>query len=165
MKPSSAELIGAIARTLETEILPEVDAGGWAASRLRSSLMLLRHLEQRVALEGPLLYRENADLEALLRALAVELTGEGWAADLVLQSVGLVEAPAIEGYPDVSLLSRRNERCQVLLDAFIVALHEQRASLGEERFARINRQIVETLAVIKSREAPLIDAVTACSPI
>ena len=32
MKPSSAELIGAIARTLETEILPEVDAGGWAAS-------------------------------------------------------------------------------------------------------------------------------------
>jgi hypothetical protein len=58
-------IVGSVARTIESEVLPEAPAG-WHASYLRSALMLLTYLEDRVNLEPGLLREDDRELRALL---------------------------------------------------------------------------------------------------
>jgi hypothetical protein len=68
MRPTSAELLEAIAQELEERVLPVVQ-DKWGASTLRSATQLLRHLALRVPLEPRILAEDNEDARgALMRA-------------------------------------------------------------------------------------------------
>lgn len=65
MRVTTQDIVRSVARTIETEVLPEA-AAGWPASYLRSALMLLTYLEDRVSLEPELLRADDRELRALL---------------------------------------------------------------------------------------------------
>ncbi len=166
MKPSSQALLGGIADTVETQVLPELEASTWTASRLRSCLALLRHLEQRVVMEGPLLYRENAELEVFFGELLEDLKDVREALPLrdeleVLRSTCTYS----EAYPAVEELASVNARYLEFLDRIIIMLHENRAALGEARFEELRGRVMDRIREAKQREAPMIDAASGYSPI
>jgi hypothetical protein len=76
MRPTSAELLEAIAQELEDRVLPVVE-DKWGASTLRSAMQLLRHLALRVALEPRVLAEDNEDARAVLERACERLTRLG----------------------------------------------------------------------------------------
>lgn len=164
MKPSSQFLIDSIANTIERDVLPELEPSTWTASRLRSCLMLLRHLEQRVPAEGPLLFEENVELRKFLGPLVEALSDHAGGADLAKGLAGL-ESEAARDYPSVDDLVKTNDEYQILLDAAICVLHEGRDTLGEPRFSELHESILIQLRKCKHREGPMINAAAGYSPI
>ncbi|AEG50880.1 hypothetical protein Sphch_3275 [Sphingobium chlorophenolicum L-1] len=60
-------VIWSITQTLEKEVLPAVPMG-WPASYLRSAIMLLTYMEDRLTLAPELLAEDESDLRLLLEA-------------------------------------------------------------------------------------------------
>lgn len=166
MKPSSQSLIGGIANTIERDVLPDMEASSWPASRLRSCLMLLRHLEQRVVIEGPLLFKGNLALQDLLDGLSPALCELPGGTDLVheIDTIRL-QLRALDTYPTVDELAEVNDEYQHLLEEIICLLHDKRSVLGEKRFSELNGRIIAHLRQIKREDAPMIDAAAGTSPI
>lgn len=65
MRVTTQDIVRSVARTIESEVLPEA-APGWPASYLRSALMLLTYLEDAVTLEPELLRVDDRELRELL---------------------------------------------------------------------------------------------------
>jgi hypothetical protein len=74
MRPTSRELLEAIAAALEREVAPAVE-DKWAASVLRSAVQLLGHLGARVEEEARVLTEDNDDARRLLQELAPRIAG------------------------------------------------------------------------------------------
>ena len=73
MRPTSSEILQAIAAELETRALPELK-DPWAASTVRSSLQLLRHLALRIALEPRIAADDASDVRGVLAQLQTMLS-------------------------------------------------------------------------------------------
>ena len=76
MRPTSAELLEAIAQELEDRVLPVLQ-DKWGASTLRSAMQLLRHLALRVPLEPHILAADNDDVRRILTLAHDRLTRLG----------------------------------------------------------------------------------------
>lgn len=154
MIPTSRELIAGIARTLEQDVLPELAGATWTASSIRSCIMLMAHLEERVVHEGRLLHEDNAELRALLGRLRTELSGPlPEAATAISATLDVTMPPA--GYPSVEELDRINQRLKAVLEQTVTALHESRAALGDARFKALNGGIMAYLTTAAERDAVL----------
>ncbi len=131
MRASTPELIGTIASTIETYVLPEFEASDWNASRLRGCLQLLRHLEKRIALEDDILSNINADAENLLSNIA-DFLSEQLPGDTLVDEINAVFSQQLDD-------ADRNEQYMQLLDRSIVSLHD----------AQLNK--VEAYAALRSK--------------
>ena len=166
MNPQSHALLRGIADTIESQVLPELQASTWTASRLRSCLALLRHLEQRVPVEGPLLFRENAELEAFCAAVLADLGQTCDAGPLLAELETLrVECRPTGAYPPVPELAAANARYQTFLDRIVTFVHDNRPALGADRFAELRGRIIARIRETSERHAPMIDAASGYSPI
>lgn len=164
MIPSSRDLIAGIARTLENEVLPQLVAATWTASSIRSCLILLAHLEERVVHEGRILHQDNADMRALLGRLRAELSGPLPEAAIGISLVLDVTRPPA-GYPSVEELDGTNQRLKATLEQTITALHESRLALGETPFQALNGSILAYLAAAAEREAIMFARTGGKSPL
>jgi len=149
MRPSSSELITAVADTIEKTVLPALNPADWTSSRLRSSLLILRHLERRVDLERALVEADNA----IMRQVLVEV-------EAILKE----RLPEISKLIDVQSLSAsgqrpdaQNEACNRMLDAVLSEIYAQRRLLGEEIFGDVRRRVVSCLAESQERMAALFE--------
>ncbi len=158
MRPTSKELIDGIAWVLGTRVMPEVD-DEWAQSSLRSVGCLLVHLSVRVAIEGQVLFEDNADLretlgdsrECLLGVIAEPWPGLRADIDAVLSR----EWREPDTYPSVASLGEENLALKELVDRLIVALHDQ----GDVVEPKTRRQLFKTtrayLGRYLERERPM----------
>lgn len=164
MIPSSRDLIAGIARTLETEVLPELANATWTASSIRSCIALLAHLEERVVHEGRILFQDNIDLRALLGKLRTDLSEPlPEAATAISATLDRTTPPS--GYPSVEELDIINQRLKAVLEQTITALHDSRGRLGEPRFQSLDGRILDYLAAAARREAILFEKASTKSPI
>ena len=151
MIPTSRELIAGITRTLEQEVLPELASATWTASSIRSCIMLLAHLEERVVHEGRILYQDNIELRALLGRLRTDLSGPlPDAAKAISATLDVTTPPA--GYPAVEERDRINQRLKTVLEQTVTALHEGREALGDRRFQMLNATILTYLSSAADRD-------------
>lgn len=164
MIPSSRDLIAGIARTLENDVLPELANATWTASSIRSCIMLLAHLEERVVHEGRILHQDNADMRALLGRLRADLSEPLPEAAIGISLVLDVTRPPA-GYPSVEELDATNQRLKAVLEQTITALHEGRKALGEIRFQALNGSILAYLAAAAERDSIMFVKAGAKSPL
>ncbi len=164
MIPSSRDLLAGIARTLEQDVLPELANATWTASHVRSCIMLLTHLEERVVHEGPFLYQDNADLRALLGRLRGDLSGSlPESAARISATLDVTMPPP--GYPTIEALDTTNRRLKATLDQIIDDLYAARAHLGEPRFQALNGVIMTYLTSAADRESVMFDKASTKSPL
>lgn len=164
MIPSSRDLIAGIARTLEQDVLPELAGATWTASHIRSCIMLLTHLEERVVREGPILYQDNIDLRALLGRLRADLSGPlPETATRLSATLDATTPPA--GYPTVEALDTINQRLKAALEQTIADLHDARRSLGESRFQAFDGAIMAYLAAAGDRDNVMFEKAATKSPL
>ncbi len=132
MKPSTQRMIEAAQQALRELVVPHV-TDQWAASALRSVDVILGHLQQRVPVEGPMLYEDNADLARLLGdALAMpgfDLAKEGQLGADIGRFVADAQALSGVGYPTVDTLCDLNIRGRELADRLLHVCH-RRADAG-----------------------------------
>ncbi|MGE0668301.1 MAG: hypothetical protein AB7O49_17230 [Sphingomonadales bacterium] len=164
MIPTSRELIAGIARTLEQDVLPDLAGATWTASSVRSCIMLLAHLEERVVHEGRILFEDNAELRALLGRLRADLSGPLPDAAIAISAVLDGTTPP-DGYPEIAELDRINQTLKAALERTITALHDGRATLGDARFQALNGSILAYLAAASDREAVLFVKAATKSPL
>lgn len=164
MIPTSRELIAAIARTLEQDVLPELADATWTASSIRSCVMLLTHLEERVVHEGRILFDDNAGLRALLGRLRTELSGPLPDAAIAVSAALDGTAPPA-GYPSVAELDGINQRLKAALERTVIALHEGRETLGAARFQALNTSILAYLSAAAEREGIMFARAATKSPL
>lgn len=70
MRPTSRELVDAVAEALDAQVLPFV-GDKWAASTLRSAIVLLRHAALRIELEPAMRARHAQELRDCLAPFGV----------------------------------------------------------------------------------------------
>ena len=147
MRPSSSELITAVADTIEQSVLPTLNPADWTSSRLRSSLLILRHLEKRVDLERALIDADNIIMQRVL---------------VEVREILEAQLPEISKLIDVRTLSASeqtpdalNDACNRMLDAALSEIYERRELLGEEIFGDVRRRLVSCLVESQERMAPL----------
>jgi hypothetical protein len=164
MIPTSRELIAGIARTLEQDVLPELANATWTASSIRSCIMLLAHLEERVVHEGRILHEDNAELRALLGRLRTDLSGPlPEAATTISAALDVTMPPA--GYPSVEELDRINQRLKASLEQTVTAIHDGRKTLGDSRFQALNGTILTYLSIAADRDAIMFSKASTKSPL
>ncbi len=164
MIPSSRELIAGIARTLEQDVLPELANATWTASHVRSCIMLLTHLEERVVHEGPFLYQDNIDLRTLLGRLRTDLSGPLPDSAARISAVLDVTMPPA-GYPTIEALDAINQRLKAALDQVITDLHGARHSLGGSRFQALDGSIMTYLTAALERDKVMFEKAATKSPL
>ena len=116
MNPSIQHLIKAVIASLETEVLPHLDAEAKPASNVRACLMLLASIETRVAHEARLLFDDNRELRVLLQDAAANATSLGL--DDGLRGAllaALAQYPEPEAFFDPGLAAQANRDYQELL--------------------------------------------------
>jgi len=164
MIPSSRDLIAGIVRTLEQDVLPELAGATWTASHIRSCVMLLTHLEERVVHEGPILYQDNIDLRALLGRLRTDLSGPLPETATQLSAV-LDATPPPTGYPATEALDDINRRLKAALEQTVTDLHDARQSLGESRFQALDGAIMAYLTAAIDRDNVMFEKAATKSPL
>jgi|GEM_PF-3812038 len=149
MKPSSSELIAAVADTIENSVLPAMNPADWTSSRLRSSLLILKHLEKRVVLEQALLQEDNESFQQMLAE----------AKEMLLEN-----APKIAELIDVTALSASSENADALnetynatTDQVLRELYRCRSSLDREIFDKARLRIRSCLTESQDRMSPLFE--------
>lgn len=161
MRPSTKELIGAIAEALDTRVAPTV-TDPWAASSLRSIGTLLSHLSVRVERELTILSEGNSDLRALLMDAQGRLAG----ASTPSRPSALTDLESTLGQvfrgPDelatVALLEDESRALKERLETLVRVLHEDREALGEQLQRALLGEIRGYFAREREREAPLYEA-------
>lgn len=121
MIASADYVIKAIAETLEQDVLPHLEPATLLAGNVRSCIMLLTYLEDRVRLEGRILSENNAAMRALLTELS---TDDRLTRDSLLAQVQTVlqDIPARGTYVDVTELAAENESYKSVLQSIVAAL-------------------------------------------
>ena len=137
-----------VARTIEHEVLPEA-APGWPASYLRSAVMLLTYLEDRVTLEPELLREDDGELCALLEEGARALDTPEEDPPLAAR---LREAVAATGEIGAAHEERRAALCDL-----IEAVYRRRDGGG--RWSPAIQQLVDGIARYRERSMTREDVV------
>jgi hypothetical protein len=166
MKPSSQELIRGIAWVLEREVLPELQTTSWTASYVRSCLMVLAHLEERVVHEGEILCTDNEELRGLLRQARTQLAPVA-GCEALTQAVAAVldEARPGGGYSSVERLEEENTAYKEVLDRLITELHRRRGALAAETYEAVHAIVLAYLRRASEREAVLFRKTGGLSPL
>jgi hypothetical protein len=145
VRVTTQDIVRSVARTIESDVLPEA-APGWPASYLRSALMLLTYLEDRVTLEPALLDEDDRELRALLddgaRAFDASHADPALAARLRAAAAGEGGAAAHE--------TRRGALCEL-----IVAVYRRKGADGTPDMA----PLVQAFADYRERSLARDDVV------
>jgi len=166
MRPSSQELIRGIAQVLEDEVLPELQATSWTASYVRSCLLVLAHLEERVVHEGHVLFADNEELRDLLQRARAHLAPIAGCEPLTAALAGVLdEVHPCVGYPSVERLEQENTAYKAGLDQLVVELHQRKAALGAETYQAVHAMVLAYLRTASDREAVLFRKTGGRSPL
>jgi hypothetical protein len=114
MRPTTSELLAAVASALERQVAPKVD-DKWAASTLRSAAQLLAYASARSEREPRILDEDNEDARALLESLSARLDEESPARREVQEAL---RGAAVAG-SDALSRDARNERYQAAIDRLL----------------------------------------------
>lgn len=149
-------ILGTIASSLELEVLPHLEGSDWVASRLRSSLMLLRHLELRVDREGPYL----DEINQLAGKLLSEMLTHFAAHTSVYPVFGaikthLASSASDSGYLPLEALRDRNQTLMSLLDELIVTINDNRSEIDEALFIMFKRKIRDFFKIMNRKEGEM----------
>ncbi len=166
MKPSSQELIRGIAWVLEREVLPELQATSWTASYVRSCLMVLAHLEERVVHEGAILFADNEDLHDLLQQARAQLAPIAGCESLTAALSAVLDEvrPRVE-CPSLERLEQENTAYKTVLDRLIAELHARKDALGAGTYGSVHTMLLAYLRKASDREAVLFRKTGGLSPL
>lgn len=159
MRPTNVEILDAIAAQLESQVLPAVD-DKWAASTLRSSLQLLRHLALRVAVEPSIAADDSADVRAVLKQLR-ELLSAPELCDLKALVAAAQANPDAAPY-DIAARDANDEAAQAAVEAIVTARSRVHAAIGS---LAVHDLVVAYLQRRMRRERELFLPVCLTSPI
>lgn len=151
MRASSSDLIRAVADTIEQDVLPSLNPADWTSSRLRSSLLILKYLERRVALEPDLVEEDNAAIRQTLIEVR-ELLAEN-----LPEVSNLIDARALSAAEQPA--DALNETYNEVADAVLVEIYNHRELLGEAMFDDAKHRLVACIVRSQQRMAPLLDLV------
>lgn len=141
MTTSSESMIKAIADTLRDGVLPVLETASWPAGNLRACLMLLAYLEERIRLEGPLLFDSNAVLRGLLAEIA---SGDGMPQDAELISMAeavVQKHPARAAFVGVEALAQENADYLEAVSRIIKHSHARRADTDPGRYDNLRAKL------------------------
>lgn len=161
MNPSAPDLVRALAATIETELLPTLDASSWPASNLRSCLALLHFLEKRVEAEGPALFAENAELRQLLgEAAASQAADDALKADI---SDALARHRERAPYPSIGELAAENDAYRTLIERVVARSQADRRATGAAR-GELDDRIRAYLLAMAQRDFTMMAPALATPP-
>jgi hypothetical protein len=129
MIASADYVIKAIAETLEQDVLPRLEPATLLAGNVRSCIMLLTYLEDRVRLEGRTLSENNAAMRALLTEISADESFTQYNMHAQAQTV-LETIPARAAYVDVTQLAAENEFYKSVMQALVTALRNAPDATG-----------------------------------
>jgi hypothetical protein len=121
MIASSDYVIKAIAETLENDVLPQLEPATLLAGNVRSCIMLLTYLEDRVRLEGRTLFENNAAMRALLTEISADESFTRYNMQDQVRTA-LEAIPPRAAYVDVTALAAENEAYKMLMQSLVAAL-------------------------------------------
>ena len=155
--PTTADVVHTIARQFEEVIVPALD-GLRERSAAATMSHLLRYVNKRVEMEGPLLFEEAAELRRILGGIAERLAGTA-GLERALATVRTTLAQELDPavYPSVTLLGDEVSRLRGAVDAMLVALRalpegvrtDATAAAHEELRAYIGWQILQEAKIIE----------------
>ena len=159
-------LIGTISHTLEHDVLPFLESSDWVASRLRSSLMLLRHMELRVEREGQFLEEVSGAADSLL-AESVALFATRSTSHPVFEKIqGSIEQPeSSEGYFSLEAMRDQNQALMILLDELVVTLNENPRDFEEGDLATFKQRLHEFFYSMSRKEGEMFAIGEGYSPL
>lgn len=144
MNPGIEHLVKAVIASLESEVLPHLDAQDKPASNVRACLMLLANIESRIALEPQCLYDDNRELRELLRAAVDDATALGIdAQSREAMLLALDRHPQPEMFYDPALAVQANRDYQELLTRIINEFPARHGNAGQFR-AKLHRYLAES---------------------
>jgi hypothetical protein len=146
-------LLRAVIDSLDREVLPHLEPKARPASNVRACLMLLEHIETRVAQDAKRLFEDNRELRALLQKASDQGTHVGLDAGLcdALRET-LERHPAQETFFDQREAGEANRDMQELLTRVIDRLHSSGHDAGD--FSRSLHAYLEATA---DRELQLVE--------
>lgn len=131
MKPDTPEVLDSILWSLQTYVVPEVQAP-FAESVLKTVENLLRHVKVRFEAEAEVLHEDNADLEDLLERLLARLNSQKELSSKINRELSRVSI-ALETMPErrghlvsVAELSERSDTLRSALDQLLQGLSANR---------------------------------------
>jgi len=129
MRPTSSELLEAVAAALEGQVAPAVQ-DKWAASTLRSAVQLVKHLAVRVADEHRIIDEDNADAAQVLTAIAPRLAGDPAVATLHAVVGRALQDGGDERLHDATRAAARNDAYQAAIELLVRNRDLVRTSAG-----------------------------------
>lgn len=145
MRPRIDEVLQSIIWTYDEHILPAVE-GELPKSLALTVSNLLRHVALRLEHEEPALVEDNAELRALMGAIANYIAGLPEAPAALAALLGDVRQAAkpcpMEGYSGLPSLTDVAQGLRKVLDEALTALQAQRGTLGADPAYQALRQAI-----------------------
>jgi hypothetical protein len=162
MIASADYVIKAIAETLEKDVLPQLQPATLLAGNVRSCIMLLTYLEDRVRLEGGTLFENNMAMRALLTEISADDSLARYKMAAPVQTL-LQQIPARDNYVDVTQLAAENEAYKSLMQSLVIALRNAPdASPGD---AALRAQLDTCLLNMGERDYAIVQRAEAKLPV
>ena len=158
MNVSVQHILASVIASLQTEVLPHLEAQAKPASNVRACLMMLAHIEQRVGLEAKFLFDDNKALRLLLNEavkndkLTLDAAVRGNVASVLKQY------PDRADFYDVADATNENRQYQELLTQVI----RQLAGKADESF---RPKLHQYLGELKQRDIKLSENASKLVPV
>jgi hypothetical protein len=156
-------VIKAIAETLEQDVLPQLEPATLLAGNVRSCIMLLTYLEDRVRLEGRTLSENNAAMRALLTEISADESFARYNMQAQVRTV-LENIPARPAYVDVTALAAENESYKTVMQSLVTALRAAPDATGPGH-AALRARLDNCLLNIGERDYAIVQRAEAKLPV
>ena len=166
MTVSIKHVLSSVIASLGQEVLPHLEPATYPASSVRASLMLLNYVEQRIALEGRLVFEDNKSLRQLLheaadskRSLALD--------ESLSQKVSSVlgEYRERSEYFDPVDAINENQAYQEILTQLIDSLEKSRADGSAQAHAIFRASLHRYLDELGQRDIQLVGKALEMAPV
>jgi hypothetical protein len=165
MIPSTQHIIRSVIESLQKEVLPHMEQAAIPAASVRACLMLLTHVEQRLGLEGKMLFEDNLALQQLLRQAQRNTTAIGLDAALVGRLTQTLQAYSGQPqYFDLNQAAMQNQAFQEILTDIIQTLGRKLRTqdAAEQAFRESMHAYLEQL---RRNEFKLVEKAAGMAPV
>lgn len=153
MKISSQDILAAVIRSLDEDVIPFLERESWVTSSVRSCVQLLTYLQDRIVHEREILSQGNRLMVAFLNETAA--SEWQWARGLRNEIETAVNAAALADDVDLDLLNAANQQLKEALTTVVHQFAEARAEESLTGAAEFRDGLHACLSAINGPEQEL----------
>ena len=153
MKVSTQDILAAVIRSLDEDVIPFLERESWVTSSTRSCVQLLTYLQDRIKHERAILLHGNRLILDFLREVAGN--GANWALELRNDIETAVNAAALADEIDVDRLNAVNQQLKEVLTKVVHRLGEARTKEQLPEDGEFRDRLHACLSAINSAEQEL----------